>query len=340
MNGSVRIIDTAEAGHLLWAAKDIVLTTHANPDGDALGSQFALYQALRSADKQVRIINCDAPPENMMLLSERIQFETYDADAHDTILNGADLIVVLDLNDIRRIDRMEAAVRASGAAKLVIDHHLEPMPFADQYCSVPEASSTAEIIFDILDAKGCMVTEAIATGIYVGIVTDTGSFRFDRTTARLHRIVARLLEAGVDPVTTHRLIYDNYPVNRMRLLGRILSGIQQYCDGRVSLLIVTAEMFADTGTGVEDVENVVNNGLAIRGVEAAALITEMEGAIKISFRSRARVGVDNVARQFDGGGHRYAAGATALNIAVEDLAPRVAAALCEAVRAACDAPDT
>lgn len=340
MNEPVRIIDPAEAGRLLWAAEDIVLTTHKNPDGDALGSQFALYQALRSAGKQVRIINCDAPPENMMLLSERIQYETYDAGAHEAILNGADLIVALDFNDVRRIGRMEAPVRASGASKLVIDHHLEPIPFADQYCSVPEASSTAEIIFDVLNAKGCMMTEAIATGVYVGIVTDTGSFRFDRTTARLHRIVAQLLEAGVDPVTTHRLIYDNYPVNRMRLLGRILSGIQQYCEGRVSLLIVTAEMFADTGTGVEDVENVVNNGLAIRGVEATALITEMEGEIKISFRSRACVGVDDVAREFGGGGHRYAAGATALNIPVEELAPRVAAALCEAVRAACDVPES
>ena len=331
MNAAVPApIDIAACARELLAARHIVLTTHTNPDGDAIGSEYALCHALRARGADVRIVNCDASPENLSFLDEAV-VEVYDPAIHDAVLAEADLLVAMDFNDIRRVRQMEEAFRASPARKLVIDHHLDPKPFADVYCSLPEASSTAEIVFDVITAAGCDLSHPVALGLYVGLMTDTGSFRFDRTTPKVHRIAARLLEAGVDPTTTYRFIFDDYPMRRTQLLGMIMAGIEQHCDGRVTLLAATGEMFAATGTGVEDVENVVNMGLSIRGVEATAMFTVLADQIKVSFRSRGRISVNDIAGRFGGGGHRLAAGATVANGDLDVWKRRVAAALCEAL---------
>ncbi len=326
------MIGVGECGTILRGAERIVLTTHVNPDGDALGSECALQSALTAMKKDVRIINCDDPPENLGFLTTCAVYETYDPAVHDAVIAAADLLVALDFNDVRRVRQMEQTFQHARGRKLVIDHHLEPKPFADAYCSIPEASSTAEIVYDVLDGDQALLPYETALGLYVGIMTDSGMFRFERTTPRLHRIAARLLEAGVDPTSTHRLIFDDYPMGRTQLLGMILAGIERYCDGRVSLLTVTAGMFTDTGTTVEDVENVVNTGLAIRGVEATALLTEIDGRIKVSFRSRGGIAVNDIAGQFGGGGHRLASGATVADIPLAELKRRVAEALCGAVQ--------
>lgn len=328
--GGIALIDTAACARELLAARHIVLTTHTNPDGDAIGGEYALFHALRARGADVRIVNCDASPENLSFL-DGAAVEVYHPETHDAALAGADLLVAMDFNDIRRVRQMEAAFRSSQARKLVIDHHLDPKPFADAYCSIPEASSTAEIVADVLDAAEIVFSHPVALGLYVGLMTDTGSFRFDRTTPKVHRLAARLLEAGVDPTATYRNIFDDYPMRRTRLLGMIMADIEQHCDGRVTLLAATAEMFAATGTGVEDVENVVNMGLAIRGVEATAMFTVLDGQIKVSFRSRGRISVNDIAGRFGGGGHRLAAGATMEQGDLRALKQRVAAALCEAL---------
>ncbi|MFA6234819.1 MAG: DHHA1 domain-containing protein, partial [Bacteroidota bacterium] len=270
----------------------------------------------------------------LAFLNEGNRIETYKAAVHDPIIASADILVAMDFSDIRRMRQIEQPFRSSPARKIVIDHHLDPKPFADFYCSMPEASSTAEIVFDILETNGTALSYDIALGLYVGIMTDTGSFRFDRTTPRVHQIAARLLETGVDPTTTHRLIFDDYPIGRTQLLGMILAGIERHCGGKVSVLAVTEGMFAQTGTMSEDVENIVNSGLSIRGVEATALLTELDGQIKVSFRSRGRISVNDIAGFFGGGGHRLAAGATVVGVPLADLKERVAAALCTAVNRA------
>jgi bifunctional oligoribonuclease and PAP phosphatase NrnA len=328
----VTLIGFEECERMLREAASVVLTTHTNPDGDAIGSEYALYHALRDRGKDVRIINCDSAPENLAFL-DSATVEIYEPSDHDAFIAAADLLVALDLNDIRRIRHMEQVFRAAPGRKLVIDHHLDPKPFADAYCTMPEASSTAEIVHDLLEREGVSLSYPVAVGLYVGIVTDTGSFRFDRTTPRVHRIAARLLEAGVDPTAIYQLIYDDYPMRRSQLMGMILAGVEEHCGGRVTLLTVTAEMFSATGTSVEDVENMVNLGMGIRGVEATAMFTVLDGHIKVSFRSRGRISVNDIAGRFGGGGHRLAAGATVEDITLEQLKEEVAAALCAAVSA-------
>lgn len=334
----VALIDVGECASVLRAAARIVLTTHMNPDGDAIGSEYALYHALRDWGKDARIINCDAPPENLTFMNGDGCVEVYDPAEHDAFIASADLLVALDFNDIRRVRQMEPTFRAAAGKKIVIDHHREPSPFADFYCSIPDASSTAEIVYDVIGGDDAALSQPIALGLYVGIMTDTGSFRFDRSTPRVHRIAARLIEAGVNPTSTYRMIHDDYPLRRTQLLGMILAGIEQHCGGRVTLIAVTSEMFAETGTTVEDVENIVNHGLSIRGVEATAMFTVLNGQIKISFRSRGRFTVNDIARRFGGGGHYLAAGATVEGVPLAQLKKQVAEALCAAVSASEESP--
>lgn len=316
----------------LLGAAHIVLTTHTNPDGDALGSELALLHFLRGRGIDCRIVNCDPVPENLALLDTAGVFETWDPARHAATLTEADCIVALDFNQPSRVRGMEEALRGSAARRLVIDHHMQPRPFADAYLTVTEASSTAEIIHDIIEDAGDALTPEIALGLYVGIMTDTGSFRFDRTTPRVHRITARLLEAGVDPTAVHRRIYDDYPLGRTQLIGRVLAGITPYCEGRATIFHVTQRMLAETQTTIDDVENVVNYGLSVRGVELTALITEIEDGCKISFRSRGTVSVNDIAGRFGGGGHRLAAGARVDGAEVDALRDRVAEEFCRALQ--------
>jgi bifunctional oligoribonuclease and PAP phosphatase NrnA len=316
---------------LLRGAGPVVITTHTTPDADALGSQLALLRLLRSQGREVRAINADAVPESLRFLDGGNELEQWDAESHEQVVRDASLILCVDMNERGRCGAVADATERSTATIAVIDHHLDPKPFAHVYLSVTEASSTAEIIFDLITAAGWPITFDLAQPLYAGIVTDTGSFRFERTTPALHRKAAVLLEAGVDPQDTHRRIYDDFPVGRTMLLGRILAGMRIVCDGRVTILCVTRQMFEDTGTSLEDVENIVNYGLGIRGVEATALLTEADGTVKISFRSRGAISVNTIAQNFNGGGHRLAAGGRVYGQPIESVMERVAKVLCRAV---------
>jgi phosphoesterase RecJ-like protein len=322
-------VSRADAFALLASGSHIVVTSHVHPDGDAVGSAVALALHLRRDGKEVRVVLPSPVPENLAFLAAEFPVERYDPAAHDAAVAAADLIVALDLNDARRLRALESAVLASVARKLVIDHHLDPAPFADAYLLDTDACATAAILAAIFaSGPDAALTRPIAEALYVGIMTDTGSFRFDRTTAEVHRLAGRLLDAGVDPSAVYRKIYDDYPVRRTRLLGRALSTVAVMCGGRASVIAVTPELLADTGAVPEDVENVVNFGLAIRGVEVAALLSAQEGGVKISFRSRGAVRVDRLAAAMGGGGHAFASGAFVDGAVVEEVYDDVARRLC------------
>ncbi len=330
---SMQRIGAADTLALLRGARGtVVLTTHVTPDGDAIGSELALHRLLRRLGVSARIINTDAAPEVLRFMDVDGVLERYEADAHDALLETAALIVCLDFNAPSRLRRMERAVSASPAPRLLIDHHLDAQPFAEHACIDTEACSTAQIVFRLVMEAALPLDSALAVPLYVGLVTDSGSFRFERTTPEVHRMAAVLLEAGVDPMRVHRQVYDEYPLGRSTLLGLILAGIRSECEGRVTLLTVTRAMFEDTGSTVEDVENMVNYGLGIKGVEVTALLTELPDAIKISFRSRGLHDVNDVAARFGGGGHRLAAGARVEGSDLAETAARVSEALCRKVR--------
>ena len=287
-----------------------VLTTHVNPDGDGLGAAMALGLALQQLGKQVRLINTSDTPHNYLFLnSAELAFERYEH-GHATDIAHADTIVVIDMNDAARLRTMREPVMASAARKIIIDHHLNPEPWARQLIVDTDACASGEIAFRLVDAMpGAKFTQPIAEALYVAIMTDTGSFRFPRTDPEVHRMIARLLECGVDPTIMYERVYNQSSVNRLQLLGCALSGLRLEYGGALALLTVTRQMFADTNAQEDDVEEFVQQTLMVRGTRMGILAVELRDGVKLSFRSKGDVHVNTLAGHFGGGGHAHAAGA-------------------------------
>ncbi len=294
---------------MLDRARRIVITTHVNPDGDALGSEYALLNYLKRTGADARIVNASPVPANLAFLNTGGVFEEYRVKDHRALLRNAELAVFLDLNSPDRAGVVADEILAGAAGTLVIDHHLEPKPFAGAYFLDAAACATSEILYYLLHCELGM-PPGTALALYVGIMTDTGSFRFERTTPRVHRITANLLEAGVNPSWVYRRVHEEYSYGRTLLVGAALSSLRVICKGTATLMLVRHDDFRKTGTSLEDLENIVQLGLAIRGVEATALLAEVEEGVKISFRSRGETAIQPLAREFGGGGHMSAAGAT------------------------------
>ena len=290
--------------------KKIIITAHVNPDGDAIGSELALARYLKSIKKNVRIINFSPTAQFLQFLTPKNdELELYDSDLHQQAIAEANLIIILDLNQLSRTGSMEDPIRLSSAIKVCIDHHEFPENFADIELIDTSKSSTGELIYDLLVEANYKLDYSIALPLYVAILTDTGSFKYDRTTPKVHRIVADLLETGIDTKTVSREVYDQGTANRIQLLGRALSSLTLTCEGKVSYMIVRKSDLFETGTNEEDVEGFVNYNLTIRGVEVGLFFFELEDGLKVSFRSVEKVPVNLLAKKFNGGGHFHAAGA-------------------------------
>lgn len=320
----------------LAEARRVLLTTHVNPDGDALGSELGLMHMLRAMGCEVTVRNTSPAPPNLRFLDAGGDLMEYVDDRDAALVEAVDLIVVLDVNTCSRLRTMQEVVCRRGERTIVIDHHLDPESFASGYWIDLGAAATAQMVARLVERSGVELTRPMAEALYVGLMTDTGSFRFERTTPEVHEIAALLLAAGADPTMIHQRIFDNFPLRRTMLVGRILAGIAVHCAGRVTVLTVPRGLYEETGTSHTDLEDTVNLGLAIEGVQATALLSDTGDAIRVSFRSRGAVHVNGVARQFGGGGHAYAAGATLTGMALDEASAAVASALCAAVGQAGD----
>jgi bifunctional oligoribonuclease and PAP phosphatase NrnA len=296
----------------LLAAERVVITTHVRPDGDALGSQIGLALFLRRLGKQVAMLNSDPPPRNLDWLMDLAEVETYDGSLiQRQVIEAADAIVLVDTGVLERVGNLAPAVSASPARKLLIDHHPMPEDWYDARLLRTEASSTGELVFDVISAHDAgMIDTAIATALYTAIMTDTGSFRYGSTTPRVHRIVAELLERGdIRPESIHVAIYDMRQLSGLRLLGLVLDTITTLYDGRVAYAHITPDMLRLAGANSEEAEGFVSYPLSLEGVQAVVMFLEISTGVKASFRSKGDVPVNDWARHFGGGGHRNAAGA-------------------------------
>jgi bifunctional oligoribonuclease and PAP phosphatase NrnA len=292
-----------------------LLTTHLNPDGDGLGSQLALRAYLAAQGKNVRCINHSPTPQQYRFLDpDGSRIEVYDTPRHRADVDAAECIIILDTNSSARIGNMEAPVIGSVAAKVVIDHHLETDRFADHYIVDENAAATGEIVYKLLDhLTDGHLDKTMAVGLYTAVMTDTGSFRFPKTDRETHRITAELLQYGVDPADIYREIYERGPVNRLILLGKALEGLSLHHEGRVAVMRITHGMFHETGTDTDDTDGFVNYALQVDTVKIALFFTEYNGLVKISFRARGDIWINELAKVFGGGGHQHAAGATIPN---------------------------
>jgi phosphoesterase RecJ-like protein len=303
-----------------------VLTTHVNPDPDAIGSELALARFLASHGKIVAVLNHSPLPANCAFLDPKSGIEQFDAAQHANMVLNADVIIVVDANQPDRLQSLKPYIANSKAVKVCIDHHLDTLPFADLYIVDPDTAATGEILYNLLLFldKECLTAD-IAVPLYAAIMTDTGSFRFPKTNATIHRITAVLLEHGASPVEAYQKIYEQGTANRLQLLGHALSTLQLAHGGKVAHMSVTWEMFKRTGTTEEDIENFINYTLTIAGVQIGLMFTELHEEIKVSFRSRGDIAVNTLAQEFGGNGHKNAAGARIPAARLEAIRDRVVA---------------
>ena len=282
--------------------KRFLLTTHVNPDGDAIGSLGALALVLEDMGKKVLAYCQDEIPGFLRFLpySDRIVREIPGPDRFD-------VAVVLDCGELDRIGN--AAEVLQHVEKIIhIDHHSSSDDFGQLNLVRPECSSTAEILYDIIQAIPASLSREAAENIYTAILTDTGSFRFANTTARALEIAAEMVALGVTPDKVASEVYDSMSPERLRLLARSLHTLTLRANGRLATMQVSQRMLEETKTTVMDTDGFVNYPRGISTAEMAIFFREMDsGKVNVSLRSRGKLNVAEFARSYDGGGHHNAA---------------------------------
>ena len=275
-----------------------VLTSHARPDGDAIGSVLACGEILRQMGKSAEVVLRDRVPDIYRPLPFAAQ-----AIQADCVNGKYEAAIVLECDSVQR-------TRLAGLDRhflISIDHHVTAKPFAQVNWIEPSACATAEMIFWLAQAAAVRITPEIATCLYTAVLTDTGSFCFLGTSERTFALAQELVHAGADPARIAQSVYFSNPASKMRLLGEALSTLHR--DGPLAWMQVTNEQMSRVGAREEDCEGLVNYALAIAGVEVAMFFREQEaGKWRVSLRSKGAVDVASVAQHFGGGGHHSASG--------------------------------
>ena len=310
-----------------------VLTTHVNPDGDGLGSEVALAEWLASHGKQVSIFNHSATPDFYLFLDPNNRITKFDEARDASIIASADVIVVMDTNQPDRLRTVELFVLRSKAIKLCIDHHLEPAPFAHHYVIDDDATSTGEIVYKLLGRMNDgPISAPIAQALFCAIMTDTGSFRYPRVDPETFRMCAYLIECGADPVGIYHEVYEQWTPGRMELLGEALASLQTNYDGKLAYITITRDALKKTGTKEVDTDNFTTYPMSVKGVVAGLLFLELGNGVKISFRSKGDIPINELAKEFGGNGHKNAAGARLHDIGLGEIRERVIEAAAKYVK--------
>jgi bifunctional oligoribonuclease and PAP phosphatase NrnA len=301
-----------EEGQVLFElrqADKLLLTTHENPDGDALGSLLAMHRLLKQLGKDSRMY---MSPDEFPLPWEYRGF-TFDGLVGAPPEDVAERTIVF--LDCGNIDRMPVDfLQADGLHILNIDHHHDNTRFGTVNLVVPEASCTAEIVWRLAKELGAEITPGIADALYVGLVTDTGRFMYENTSAEAHRMAAELIEIGVQPHQVYRRLWEDLPFRRLQLLQRALASVERFDEEAVTIAHLTKPDYEQTGALETDSEGVVDHMRAVEGTKVAVLVRELlsedrNGMRKVSLRATdGSVDVSRVAREFGGGGHPQAAG--------------------------------
>jgi phosphoesterase RecJ-like protein len=289
--------------------RKVALSTHMNSDGDGCGSETALARMLMQRGMDVRIVNPTPWPELFdYLLGDDVKDMTAKGSA---ALKGIDLLIVLDISDVKRLGNLTESVRKLDVPKLVIDHHIaSDDPAGNIILTDVTACATGELVYDLGCTLGFDITPQIAQSLYAAILTDTGSFRFSNTTPRCHAMAADLLATGVDPEESYVRIYASAPAGRVRLLGEVLETLGVDEKAGLSWLSMKAGALEKHGVRQEDLDGIVEHARSIAGTRMALFFRDLGyGKVKVSFRSTGAVDVNAFARQFGGGGHAKAAGA-------------------------------
>ena len=296
-------------------ASNIIITSHKSADGDSIGCSLGLLHFIEKLGKNATICHPDPAPSFLYWLdSSPIVLMTEDPENVTSLMEGADLIFCLDYNATNRVGNdMQALLEAATCKKVMIDHHLNPEDFPTLAVSETTASSTSQLIVELIEQSGNidLLDEKIGTPLYLGILTDTGSFRFSSVMPRTHEILAKLLAGGVQHHLVHEQLGDNNTETRLRLQGYAMSEkLEVMADYKVCIISLTKEELARLSYVKGDTDNLANLCLSIKGMKAAIVFTERDGIMKISFRSKGKENPVNVlaGENFNGGGHANASG--------------------------------
>jgi bifunctional oligoribonuclease and PAP phosphatase NrnA len=305
---------TKELSNLFLSSDNILLICHVNPDGDAIGSQLALYHFLKSLGKKVKMISPNYLQEFLLWMDDVDLISVFIKERKEgrQIVKEADLIIMLDFNQSNRLGELEDLVKNSSARKVVIDHHLDPQSFVDLIISDPSKCSTSELIYEIVtEINGGKFTEIVFTkAIYVGIITDTGNFEHGAYSSETFRIVADLLDTGINKAEILNNIYNNFSADRMKLQGYALNQRMVVLPEFKTAYICLSKADLKQYNHVKgDTEGFVNLPLSIRGIHFSVLFIEKDNFIKLSFRSKGMFPSNEFASlYFNGGGHMNASG--------------------------------
>jgi phosphoesterase RecJ-like protein len=291
------------------AGRSVAISTHINADGDGCGSEVALARILAQKGMTVRIVNPTPWPDTYdFLLGKDVVDATSEG---SSALKKADLLIVLDISDVKRLGNLSDTVRALKTSKIVIDHHIpSDEPPSQEMLADTTACATGELIYDLAITLDAEITPEIAVALYVAILTDTGGFRFSNTSARCLAVASQLLAAGVEPEEMYRRLYASHPIGRLHLLRDALATLEVDPAYGISWISVAAGAAEEYGLKSEDLEGLAEHPRSVGGTRMAIFFRDLgHGKIKASFRSTGDVNVNEFARQFGGGGHAKAAGA-------------------------------
>lgn len=287
-----------------------LITTHVNPDGDALGSEMALKTFLEDLDKDVIVVNSNPTPQNLMFLDPEREIKVFPYDVEKNFLDGIEALFIVDVNNSEHLGNLGRPLENCAHPRVCIDHHEGAEEhFADIFVNDTSAAATGLLIYELIKSMNGDVSRVIADAVYAALITDTGTFRFSNTDRRAFTAAAELCERGVKPYEMHRLVFASKTWGAGKLLGPVLGTVETASDGRLAWIRVTQKMMEDAGAVYDDTDGFVDLVRAIRGVELVLFFKEIQGGdIKVSLRSNGRVDAFRIAESFGGGGHKMASG--------------------------------
>jgi phosphoesterase RecJ-like protein len=302
-------IDWRPLQDILQQAERVVISSHVRPDGDALGSELGLAGILESLGKSVRIVNPSATPDQLAFLDPEQRIMKIRDQISAEQAREADLHLIVDTSAWAQLNELRSVLEQTPARKVVIDHHISSDDLGADCFKDTTAAATGILITELAEFLEIPLSKESAQALFCAVATDTGWFRFPNADVRTYRTAARLIEYGAEPSLLYRNLYERSTLARLKLQSLVLARVQLECAGRVAFTYVERKDFQQTGAQPTDTEDLVNQGLAVNGVEGAFILVEqIDGRIKGSLRSRTSLNVAAIAERFGGGGHRQAAG--------------------------------
>lgn len=293
----------------ILAHEDFVVTTHVHPEGDAIGSEVALGAFLQNLGKRVTIVNSSPTPLNSAFMDPTGAIRVYPDNYDAQILERADAVVIVDVNNWKHLGRFGEALKESSTPRICIDHHQGgDADIAEIYVRDTGAAAAGLLVYELIKFMGGKITAPIADAVYAALITDTGTFRFSNTNERVFLAATELIQQGVDPFAIHRQVYSRTP-QAVKLLGSVLGTLSTTADGKLAWIHATRDMFEKAGANYEDSDGLLEIVRSTRGIEFCLFFKELpSGKIKVSLRSNGKVDVYEIAKNHGGGGHRMASG--------------------------------